>query len=73
MSSFKNLGIEKLGVAERLDLIGEIWDSLVADPSAVPVPAWHRAEIERELKALAADGNPGRPADEVIADIKRRL
>jgi hypothetical protein len=32
-----------------------------------------RAELDRCLDAYEADGNPGRLAEEVIADIKKRL
>jgi putative addiction module component (TIGR02574 family) len=72
-STLKRLGIDGLGVPERLELIGEIWDSIVSDPSSVPVPDAHRAEIQCRLDEFARDGDRGRPADEVIGDIKRRL
>lgn len=32
-----------------------------------------RAELDRRLDRYEADGNPGRPAEDVIADIKKRL
>jgi hypothetical protein len=32
-----------------------------------------RAELDRHLDAYEADGNPGRPEEDVIADIKKRL
>lgn len=39
-----------LSVQERLELIGEIWDSIVdGDPDAVPVPPEHVAELDRRL------------------------
>ena len=72
-SNLKKLGIDSMGVEERLELIGEIWDSIAQDPATVPVSGDHLAEIQRRLDAIAADGDLGRPAKEVIADIKRRL
>jgi len=39
----------------------------------VPVPAAHREEINQRIEAFKADGHRGRPADESIADLKRRL
>lgn len=72
-SNLKKLGIDGMGVEERLELIGEIWDSIANDPATLPVSDAHLAEIQRRLDAFAADGDPGRPAKEVIADIKRRL
>ena len=72
-SNLKKLGIDSMGVEERLELIGEIWDSIANDPVTLPVSDAHLAEIQRRLDAIAADGDLGRPAKEVIADIKRRL
>jgi putative addiction module component (TIGR02574 family) len=41
--------IMKLPPAERLRLVEDIWDSLTASPEDVPVPDWHREELERRL------------------------
>lgn len=38
-----------LPVQDRLRLVEDIWDSLAADPSAVPAPDWHRAELDQRL------------------------
>lgn len=63
----------QLSVSDRLDLMDEIWASLAPGANAIPLPEWHMAEIRRRLAAFAADGNHGRPADEVFAELKRRL
>lgn len=63
----------RLSVDERLDLMDRIWASLSSNPEAIPVPDWHLAEIARRAASFAADGNRGRPIEEVVADIKRRL
>ena len=39
---------------ERLQLVEDLWDSLAAEPSQVPIPDWHREALERRL----ADPNP---------------
>lgn len=62
-----------LSVAERLELMDRIWDSLDRDAERVPVPDWHRAEVERELAALEADGDPGRSVDEILRELKSRI
>ena len=41
--------ILRLPPNDRLRLVEDIWDSLAASPSDVPVPVWHRAELERRL------------------------
>ncbi len=48
--------ILRLPVEERLDLLEQVWESIAADPSKVPVPEWHIAELDRRL----ADPNPER-------------
>ena len=62
-----------LSVAERLDLMDRIWESLAPEADALPSPDWHQAENERRLAVYDADGNPGKPADEVFRELKRRL
>jgi putative addiction module component (TIGR02574 family) len=41
--------IMRLPPAERLRLVEDIWDSLTVSPDEVPVPDWHREEVERRL------------------------
>src|SRR5256885_7744984 len=41
--------ILQLPATERLKLLEEIWDSLAATPEEVPIPDWHRAELDRRL------------------------
>ena len=38
-----------LPAAERLRLVEDVWDSLVASAEEIPVPDWHRAELEARL------------------------
>ena len=65
--------LSQLSVAQRLELMNEIWASLGSEAKSIPMPEWHVVEIKRRLEAFAADGNPGRPAEEVLAELKRRL
>lgn len=65
--------LANLSVSDRLDLMDEVWASLAPGADALPLPDWHIAEIKRRLAAFAADGNRGRTADEVFAELKRRL
>src|ERR1700694_1479455 len=61
--------VEILGLpaAERLRLVEEIWDSLAAEPSSVPVPGWHAPELDRRLARHEADKDAVRPWTEVKA------
>jgi putative addiction module component (TIGR02574 family) len=69
----KATDLVRLSVSERLELMDEIWASLSPEADTLPLPEWHIAEVRRRLAAFAADGNPGRTADEVLAELKRRL
>ena len=41
--------ILRLPPDERLRLVEDIWDSLAEESARVPVPDWHRAELDRRL------------------------
>ena len=41
--------IEKLGVAEKILLVEDLWDSISSEESAVPVPESHMTELDRRL------------------------
>ena len=58
-----------LSVEQRLELIGELWDSIPDSINELPVPEWHREELERRLAAANADPDAAIPWEEV----KKRL
>jgi len=45
----------QLSVEQRLELIGELWDSIPDSVEGWPLPEWHRQELERRLAAAEAD------------------
>ena len=64
----------QLSPEERLLLVEDLWDSLTRDhPAAIPVPAAHRAELERRLAAYRADGQRGRPWREVLDALEQEF
>lgn len=65
--------IRKLLIAQRIQLVEELWDSIAADQQALALTAEQRAELDRRLDAYEADGILGRPAEEVLTDIRKRL
>jgi len=60
--------ILQLPVTERLKLLEEIWDSLAATPEEVPIPDWHKAELDRRLDKPAP--GPRETWDEVRAKLR---
>lgn len=53
----QELGIDRLGVDERLDLMHEIWESLAAEPGRTHLTHARRRELVRRLAEHEA--NPG--------------
>jgi putative addiction module component (TIGR02574 family) len=68
-----NPTLRDLPVDQRMRLVEELWDSIAADQEALPLTDEQRAELDRRLDAYEADGERGRPAELVIADIRKRL
>lgn len=62
-------GIQQLSVAERILLVEELWESIASEPTSVPVPQSHRAELDRRLAAY--EKNPGRLLS--IEDLQARM
>lgn len=70
MTKMEQLGIAEWPVAEKLALLGELWESLPEVVGPSDVPAWHLEEIDR--RRADADANPGagRPWREVLAELE---
>lgn len=71
--SLKSLGIDRLGIDERLMLIEEIWESISADSAAVPLTAEQTQELERRLADHEANPDDVIPLAEVKASISKLL
>ena len=64
--------ILKLPVEERLRIVELIWDSIAADPSALPVGDAHRAVVDERLAEHARGPYDVLTRDEVLAEARRR-
>lgn len=53
-TTLESLGIDRMSVAERIDLVQQIWDSIAADQ--IPLTDSQRQELER--RADDDDTNP---------------
>jgi putative addiction module component (TIGR02574 family) len=65
--------LRELPITERIQIVEDLWDSIAADQSALPLTKEQRTELDGRLAAYKADGVKGRIANEVIADIRKRL
>lgn len=62
----------ELSVPERILAVEQLWDSIAARPSSVPVTRAQRLELDQRLKALESDAGAGSPWSEVRVRIERR-
>ncbi len=55
-TTLQEFGIDRLSVDQRLDLIGQIWDSITENEGNLTIPEWHIRELER--RRASAEANP---------------
>ena len=61
-----------LSVAERMQLVEDIWDSIAATPEAVPVTDAQRKELAKRKRAHQRNPAAAKPWKEVRAKFERR-
>lgn len=64
---------QQLPIEERIKLVEDLWDSIAAEQHALRLTDVQKSELDRRLDAYEIDRNPGRPATEALADIRRKL
>lgn len=70
--SLSDVAIKQLSVAERLDLISTLWDSIPDSLEELPIPVWHREELERRLAAADANPDAAIPWEEVRQRLREK-
>lgn len=70
--SIEGLGIDRLSVPERLQLIELIWDSLPEHINPDEVPAWHLAELAVRRAQAESSPREGKPWREALARFDRQ-
>ncbi len=65
--------IDSLNVEERLELIESLWESLVVDPSNIPVTDAQKQMLDERLEEIDAGDDAGIPWEDVKARIQKRL
>jgi len=61
MSTFAKSDILSLSVAERIQLVEDIWDSVVEAPESVPLTDDEKAELDRRLDVYHENPDEGSP------------
>jgi putative addiction module component (TIGR02574 family) len=65
--------LKNLTIDERIRIVEDLWDSIARDQGALPLTQDQVDELDRRLDSFEIDGNLGRPAKDVIFDIRKRL
>jgi putative addiction module component (TIGR02574 family) len=68
--SLPEIDLERLTVDQRLDLIARLWDSIPDSLEALPIPEWHRQELDRRLAAADVAPDAGIPWEQVKARLR---
>jgi len=55
----------KLGRAERLQLVEDLWDSIAEEDAQLPVPDWKREELRRRKERFSQHPSSGRTWEQV--------
>jgi putative addiction module component (TIGR02574 family) len=55
----------KLGRAERLQLVADLWDSIAQEDAPLPIPDWKRDELRRRKERLLRQPASGRTWEQV--------
>ena len=72
MSGLARKDILSLSIAERIELIGAIWDSIGEVPEAVVLTEAQKAELDQRLDAYRQDPTAGAPWPVVRDRVARR-
>lgn len=62
----ETMGIARLSVQERLDLIEKIWDSLPENVTVDEVPQWHLLELAKRRADVDSSPEASQPWREVL-------
>jgi putative addiction module component (TIGR02574 family) len=72
MSKLARDDILNLTIAERIELIGDLWDSLAEMPEAIALTEAQKTELDRRLDAYRKDPAAGAPWSVVRDRIAKR-
>lgn len=61
-----------LSSVEKLELIGQLWDSMSDSLTDLPIPDWHKTELDRRLAEADANPQAAKPWSEVEKRLKQR-
>jgi len=73
MTSELMIDIQRMSVAEKLEVMEAIWSDLIKNESSIPVPEWHKQILDSRRRAYERGEIGYTPWEEAKAEIRRRL
>ncbi|MGH7574688.1 MAG: addiction module protein [Longimicrobiales bacterium] len=73
MATLSPFEIRELSVAERIQLVHDLWDSIATEPDVLPLTDAQRREIRRRSQAHHDNPGAARPLDDVLNRIEHSL
>ncbi len=70
--TLKALGIDQLSVAQRILLVEEIWDSVVAEAEDLPLTEAQKQDLERRLGEYNDNPDAGSSWEDVRARLRAK-
>ncbi len=64
--------VAKLSIPEKILLVEDLWDSISADASSIPVPESHKAELEARFKRYESVPGSLLSLDDLRSRIEKR-
>jgi putative addiction module component (TIGR02574 family) len=63
----------QLSVSERIQLVQDLWDSLVAEPETLPISEAQREEVARRSDAHRREPELAVPLEDALDEIERGI
>jgi putative addiction module component (TIGR02574 family) len=73
MSTISVSDLLHLSVAERIQLVEDLWDSIAAEPEALELTEAQKEELDRRMAEHKADPSSAIPWEEVRARLRQRF
>jgi putative addiction module component (TIGR02574 family) len=67
------LGFDDLSVDQQIEYVQSLWDRIVLRSEDVPVPAWHRDELDARIADHEANPDAGQPWEDVERELRAEL
>jgi putative addiction module component (TIGR02574 family) len=64
--------ISKLSTPEKILLVEDLWDTISADDTAIPVPESHKAELDKRFKRYQSAPGTLLSLDDLTTRIEKR-